>query len=47
MCLHGQILDGGETVGSLCLIPQRLGILVWPGLLSLRLDVWVFHVMKP
>ena len=32
-------LDGGETVGSLSLIPQQLEILGWTRWLGLRLDV--------
>ena len=42
MCLGERVwlrLDGGETVGSLSLIPQQLEILGRTGWLGLRLDV--------
>lgn len=37
------LLDGGETVGSLSLIPQQLEMLVWRRWLGLRMDVRVYE----
>ena len=37
------LLDGGETVGSLSLIPQQLEMLVWRRRLGLRMDVRVYE----